>query len=101
MTWVTHGFDKNMSYLDMATDQGVARYGRNGFREMPVLEEILPREDPTPQSHADANSQSHPCTDTESNEVAYEVSDKIANEVAYEADKWKHFSRDVVNDECS
>ena len=24
VTWVTHGFDKNTSYLDLATDQGVA-----------------------------------------------------------------------------
>ena len=32
--------------FENATRVGV--YGRNGFREMPVLEEILPREDPTP-----------------------------------------------------
>ena len=61
-----------------ATRAGV--YGRNGFRQLPVLEEIWPREDPMP-----TNSQSHSFTDTESNEVSEKitntVSDKVPDEI--------------------
>ena len=69
-----------------ATRAGV--YGRNGFRQLPVLEEIWPREDPMP-----TNSQSHSFTDTESNEVSEKITntvsdkvpDEIGNKVANEA----------------